>query len=121
MKEKPKKVPASEGRTSIIPQTNSRPRAQLEVEQEESDDEMGFALFDDDALALATTVASLHSKGAVGATYKIPGLATIPADHKAHNITIVEVELDATLSWVTVPKLDTRAHLQVSLLRLIVS
>lgn len=86
-------------------------------EEEESDGDMGFALFIDDgelpAPALATNVASVHSQGAVSTTYKIPGLATIPCDNKTHNITIVELDLDATLSWITVPKMDARAYLQV--------
>lgn len=85
------------------------------VADSESED-LGFGVFDDgpSSPALATTVVSTHSKGAVSTTYKIPGLVTIPSDNNGHDITIVELELDAVLSWVAVPKLDVQAHLQVS-------
>lgn len=86
--------------------------------EEESEDDMGFAMLDGDGDQLrvpdlSTIAAHVHSQGAVSTTYKVPGLATIPCDNKAHNITIVELDLDATLSWITVPKLDARAYLQV--------
>jgi hypothetical protein len=50
----------------------------------------------------------------MGATFKIPGLVTVPSDNQPHNITIAELELDASLYWITVPEEDKRVHLQVS-------
>lgn len=58
----------------------------------------------------------VSSKGHVSATFGVPGLINIPSDDVAHNVTIVKLELDATMNWVCVPKKDTRVHLKVSLL-----
>lgn len=57
-----------------------------------------------------TTVAS---KGNVNATFEVPGLISIPSDGVAHNVTIVQLQLEATMSWVSVPKKDPNTHLSV--------
>ena len=54
------------------------------------------------------------SKGNVNATFEIPGKITIPSDNEQHNVTIAELDLEATMSWVCVPKGDTRVHLKVN-------
>ncbi|KAJ7119753.1 hypothetical protein C8R44DRAFT_788827 [Mycena epipterygia] len=54
---------------------------------------------------------SVTSKGNVSATFSVPGLVTIPCDGDTHNFTIVELSLKATMSWVSVPKLDAKMHL----------
>ncbi|KAJ7100439.1 hypothetical protein C8R44DRAFT_716544 [Mycena epipterygia] len=55
--------------------------------------------------------AFVTSKGNVSATFRVPGQVTIPCDGDAHNFTIVELSLKATMSWVSVPKLDAKTHL----------
>ncbi|KAJ7922929.1 hypothetical protein B0H13DRAFT_1980864, partial [Mycena leptocephala] len=55
--------------------------------------------------------ASVTSKGSVSATFRVPGLVTIPCDGDAHNFTIVELTLKAAMSWVSVPKIDPKTHL----------
>jgi hypothetical protein len=60
--------------------------------------------------------ASVTSKGNVSATFSVPGLVTIPCDGEAHNFTIVELGLKALMSWVSVPKLDAKTHLNVRFL-----
>jgi hypothetical protein len=57
--------------------------------------------------------ASVTSKGNVSATFRVPGLVTIPCDGDAHNFTIVELALKAAMSWVSVPKIDPKTHLNV--------
>ncbi|TDL26920.1 hypothetical protein BD410DRAFT_714981, partial [Rickenella mellea] len=56
----------------------------------------------------------VSSKGNVSATFRVPGLITVPSDGEHHNVTIVELKLDAALSWISVPKEDTKTHLKVS-------
>lgn len=56
----------------------------------------------------------VSSNGTVNATFSIPGLITIPSDGQAHNVTIAQLELEASLSWIAVPKLDTKTRLNVS-------
>ncbi|KAJ7119768.1 hypothetical protein C8R44DRAFT_737530 [Mycena epipterygia] len=54
---------------------------------------------------------SVTSKGNVNATFRVPGLVSIPSDGEAHNFTIVQLNLKAAMSWVSVPKIDTKAHI----------
>ncbi|KAJ7914298.1 hypothetical protein B0H13DRAFT_2462207 [Mycena leptocephala] len=55
--------------------------------------------------------ASVSSKGNFSATFRVPGLVSIPSDGEAHNFTIVQLSLKAEMSWVCVPKADTKAHI----------
>ncbi|KAG5641474.1 hypothetical protein DXG03_005126 [Asterophora parasitica] len=57
----------------------------------------------------------VSSKGTVSATFEVPGLIIIPSDNAAHNVTIVELKLSASLSWVCVPKKDTKTHLSAKI------
>ncbi|KAF4607936.1 hypothetical protein EYR40_000272 [Pleurotus pulmonarius] len=52
------------------------------------------------------------SFGGIYAMYDVPGLTSIPNDAQDHNVTIAELKLGATLSWLVVPKVDLRAHLK---------
>jgi hypothetical protein len=59
--------------------------------------------------------APVSSHGNITATFQVPGLITIPTDTDSHNVTIAELELDASLAWVCVPKVDTKTRLSVRL------
>ncbi|KAF8636223.1 hypothetical protein AX17_003709 [Amanita inopinata Kibby_2008] len=59
--------------------------------------------------------ASVSSKGNVSATFSVPGTITVPSDGSAHNVTIVQLKLDATMSWVAVPKLDAKMRLSAKI------
>ncbi|KAH6907607.1 hypothetical protein BKA70DRAFT_1189593 [Coprinopsis sp. MPI-PUGE-AT-0042] len=74
---------------------------------EESDDDMGFGLFDD-APAVVT------SKGNITATFTVPGLMSIPSDGVAHNVTIANLSLDAEMEWVSIPKREAKVHLKAT-------
>ncbi|KAG9226905.1 hypothetical protein CCMSSC00406_0003422 [Pleurotus cornucopiae] len=50
--------------------------------------------------------------GGLNATYDVPGLISIPNEAQAHIVTIAELKLDASFSWLVVPKLDLSAHLK---------
>ncbi|KAJ7591028.1 hypothetical protein C8J56DRAFT_550654 [Mycena floridula] len=99
--------------------TARRRSTAVEAEQEEeeaSDDDMGFGLFDDEpAAAMNRMSLAVSSTGNVNATFRIPGLITIPSDGSAHNFTIVKLSLEATMSWVSVPKIDARTHLSAKI------
>jgi hypothetical protein len=56
----------------------------------------------------------VSSKGYVSATFSVPGQINIPSDNVGHNVTIVNLTLDATMNWVSIPKKDTRVHLKAS-------
>ncbi|KAJ7101545.1 hypothetical protein B0H15DRAFT_919820 [Mycena belliarum] len=66
---------------------------------------------DDGLPALSVRGASVTSKGNISATFRVPGLVSIPSDGEAHNFTIVQLKLKAAMSWVCVPKVDTKAHI----------
>ncbi|KAJ7149159.1 hypothetical protein C8R43DRAFT_504406 [Mycena crocata] len=51
------------------------------------------------------------SKGNVSATFRVPGVVSVPSDGDVHNFTIVELSLQAEMSWLCVPKVDTKTHL----------
>ncbi|CAA7265466.1 unnamed protein product [Cyclocybe aegerita] len=57
----------------------------------------------------------VSSKGNVSATFGVPGLISIPSDGEGHNVTIVKLSLDADMSWVCVPKKDSRVHLKAKI------
>ncbi|KAJ7789955.1 hypothetical protein B0H14DRAFT_3571580 [Mycena olivaceomarginata] len=54
---------------------------------------------------------TVTSTGSVNATFRVPGLVTIPCDGAAHNFTIVELRPQAVMSWVAVPKREAKTHL----------
>ncbi|TDL23087.1 hypothetical protein BD410DRAFT_814727 [Rickenella mellea] len=103
-------IPASHnsaGPPVLLRKTN----VQAVEEMEESDDEMGFGIFDDEP-SMAHREIGVSSTGNVSATFQVPGLITVPSDGQQHNVTIVQLKLDATLSWISVPKEDTKTHLK---------
>jgi uncharacterized protein (TIGR02231 family) len=55
--------------------------------------------------------AVVDSRGTVSATFRVPGMISIPSDGDAHNVTITQLALNAKMSWICVPKEDTRVHL----------
>jgi hypothetical protein len=60
----------------------------------------------------------VSSKGDITATFSIPGLTTIPSDGASYNVTITDLELNAEMSWISVPKKSPKAHLTVRSLHL---
>ncbi|ESK90597.1 mucoidy inhibitor a [Moniliophthora roreri MCA 2997] len=65
------------------------------------------------AMDHATSVVS--SKGSVSATFRVPGLVNIPSDGGERSFTIAELELNAFMTWFSVPKIDTRVHLKAQI------
>ncbi|KAG6907484.1 hypothetical protein DXG01_008774 [Tephrocybe rancida] len=58
---------------------------------------------------------AVTSKGGVTATFQVPGSITIPSDGAVHKVTVSQLELAAGMSWVTVPKVDAKAHLKAKI------
>jgi hypothetical protein len=98
-------------RKSLVAPRSMRSRSREEAD----DDDMGFGHFVGDALGSEGWHASMavSSNGGISATFRVPGLITIPSDSAFHNVTIAQLTLDASMSWVTVPKVDTKTHLKV--------
>ncbi|KAH9475079.1 Protein F37C4.5 [Psilocybe cubensis] len=57
-------------------------------------------------------VSEVTSRGNVNATFRVPGLTTIPSDEEDHNVTIAVLQLNAKISWVCIPQRDTQVHLE---------
>jgi hypothetical protein len=74
---------------------------------------LGFAVIDGDEDIIAHRGLVVSSKGNINATFRVPGLISIPSDGQSHNVTIVQLRLDASMTWVSVPKEDTKTHLKV--------
>ena len=68
-----------------------------------------------DAPGLSVRQMNVSSSGNITATFSVPGFMSVPSDDVAHNVTIAKLELDAKMTWVAVPKVDTKVHLNVSI------
>lgn len=92
------------------------------VEVEESDDDMGFGLFDGSVGAppppppLAVRVATAI-EGATSSTFVIAGKSSVPSDGddgtSTHKVSIAVIDLTADMEWVSVPKIEPSAFLRV--------
>ncbi|KAF8685733.1 hypothetical protein RHS04_00469 [Rhizoctonia solani] len=84
------------------------PQSVVRVEErEESDDDMGFGLFDGggpQAPAMMSRQAHVVSAGVLSATFGIPGRSDIPSDEGSHKVVVAVLDLDADLEWVCVPR-----------------
>lgn len=58
--------------------------------------------------------AEVASRGQVHASYKVPGLISVPSDGIEHNVTIAKLLPEAELSWLCMPSVDSRVHMTVS-------
>ncbi|KAL0946119.1 hypothetical protein HGRIS_012384 [Hohenbuehelia grisea] len=58
---------------------------------------------------------NIAAQGAMSATYQVPGLISIPSDGQEHSVTIVQLQLDATMSRVSIPRAETRVHLKAKI------
>ncbi|TFK68831.1 hypothetical protein BDN72DRAFT_797234 [Pluteus cervinus] len=80
-------------------------RGAMIVEHYEYEEEDGSVAMDHRGL-------SVSSKGNITATFQVPGTIDVPSDGASHNVTVTQLKLDATMSWVTVPKKDAKTHLK---------
>ncbi|KAJ2921387.1 hypothetical protein H1R20_g15702, partial [Candolleomyces eurysporus] len=64
---------------------------------------------------MSIQTSAITSKGGVSATFAVPGLITIPSDGADHGVTIATLELDAKMSWVSIPKKDTKTYLSAKI------
>lgn len=69
-------------------------------------------LRDDDDDYMAVEVSEVTSRGDVNATFRVPGLTSIPSDEEEHSVTIADLKLEAKISWVCIPQGDTQVHLE---------
>lgn len=79
----------------------------------EDEDDGGAVIGGMPSLPMPKRSFRVSSKGDINATFSVPGLITIPSDGVSHNVTISELDLDAGMSWVSVPKKSPKAHLTV--------
>ncbi|KAF8324108.1 hypothetical protein DL93DRAFT_2176637 [Clavulina sp. PMI_390] len=76
-----------------------------EAVEEDSDEDMGFGLFDD-----GPTI-SVKEAG-LSLTYGITGKSSIPSNMDWHRVSIANIDLPAELEWITVPRKLTSAFLR---------
>ncbi|CUA74074.1 Protein F37C4,5 [Caenorhabditis elegans] [Rhizoctonia solani] len=83
----------------------SQSRFVEQYEPEESEDDMGFGLFDDEpAPAMAARTAHVATAGVLSATFGIPGRSDIPSDEGSHKVVVAVLDLEAELEWICVPR-----------------
>jgi hypothetical protein len=135
-----KAVPAKELRSRGAP-AGSALMHSATAEEYESDDDMGFGIFDDGAGPQADTFGSAPAPAApqffahagskvsgsgegFSSAFVIDGLSNIPSDtddsSESHKVTIAVVQLDnVDLEWVTVPKRSLSVFLKVTILSIL--
>ncbi|EEB90276.1 hypothetical protein MPER_11535 [Moniliophthora perniciosa FA553] len=64
---------------------------------------------------MGNATSSVSSKGNLSATFKVPGLVTISSSADERSFIIAELKLDTVLTWVSVPKVDTRVYLKAKI------
>jgi len=64
---------------------------------------------------LDSLASTITSKGHINATFRVPGLVTIPSEDTEHTFTIAELKLDAAITWATAPKKEARVIFKVRL------
>ena len=86
----------------------------------DSDDNMGFGLFDDDVAPtpiaplpqLAQSAAAI-SKSPMTVSYTVEALTTIPSDGISHKVLVAIVPFEAVITHITTPRKSPIAYLQV--------
>ncbi|EUC54520.1 mucoidy inhibitor A, partial [Rhizoctonia solani AG-3 Rhs1AP] len=105
-------LPAGQGATRTKQTAREVAMLDLEVEvdddREESDDDMGFGLFDGDetyaAPQMASRKAHVATAGVLSATFSIPGRSDIPSEEGSHKVVVAVLDLEAELEWICVPR-----------------
>uniref|UniRef100_A0A8H7Y1K3 Mucoidy inhibitor A n=1 Tax=Psilocybe cubensis TaxID=181762 RepID=A0A8H7Y1K3_PSICU len=55
------------------------------------------------------------NKGSLAATFQIAGLVSIPSDGTRHNVPVAQLDLEAVLTWYTIPAKDARVYLKAKI------
>ncbi|CAE7229178.1 unnamed protein product [Rhizoctonia solani] len=104
----PTPPPLPPGQGSALMKQTARRYCDVELEVEESDQDMGFDLFDDgpgySAPQMATRQAHVATAGVLSATFGIPGRSDIPSDEGSHKVVVAVLDLEAELEWICVPR-----------------
>ncbi|KAG9099450.1 hypothetical protein FS749_001257 [Ceratobasidium sp. UAMH 11750] len=96
------------GFTPVMPP----PGAAMPLPDEDSDEDMGFGLFDDTGefgggggmARMIVREAQVTAQGILSATFGIPGRSDIPSDQNSHKVVISVLEYEAELEWVCIPR-----------------
>ncbi|KAF8332765.1 uncharacterized protein EI90DRAFT_2971572 [Cantharellus anzutake] len=96
-------------RTKQTARKSTAPLRTHESVFDESDEDMLLA----SSIAFKSRQATARaSEGAVSSSFEVEGSPNIPSDRTSHKVSIVSLELAATLQWVTVPRKAPSAFLQ---------
>ncbi|KAI3622101.1 mucoidy inhibitor a [Moniliophthora roreri] len=107
----PPPAPARKQKAAAFSKKAATKTSECVYAEEESDDDMGFQLFDDDT-PMDVATASVNANSGMNPSFRVPGLVTIPSHGGERTFTIVELKLDALITWFSIPKVDTKVHLK---------
>ncbi|KAF8961396.1 hypothetical protein BDZ97DRAFT_1759956 [Flammula alnicola] len=82
----------------------------LDMEAEVSEDEE----CEEPEIEMVHTTSFVTTTGNINATFRIPTATTVPTDNQEHSVIIADLDLEATMTWLCVPKSDTRASIKNS-------
>ncbi|KAF4579599.1 hypothetical protein EYR36_001417 [Pleurotus pulmonarius] len=52
------------------------------------------------------------NQGNLSASFQVPGFITVPNDGEVHTVTVVELQLEATMAWIGIPRAVPRVHIK---------
>ncbi|KAJ8519109.1 hypothetical protein ONZ45_g3932 [Pleurotus djamor] len=88
------------------------------VPNDDSDEDMGFAL---ESMEIAVSSSMVRrqtvvtNKGNLSTSFQVPGLVTVPSSSDSQSVTIVQLGLEATMHWLTIPRAEAKVHLKAKI------
>ncbi|KAF4603068.1 Conserved hypothetical protein CHP02231 [Pleurotus pulmonarius] len=55
------------------------------------------------------------NQGNLNASFQVPGFITVPSDGEVHTVTVVELQLEATMAWIGIPRAVPKVHIKAKI------
>ncbi|KDQ32708.1 hypothetical protein PLEOSDRAFT_1110237 [Pleurotus ostreatus PC15] len=55
------------------------------------------------------------NQGNLNASFQVPGFITVPSDNEVHTVTVVELQLEATMAWIGIPRAVPKVHIKAKI------
>lgn len=91
-------------------------RLETERERSRSGGPVSWSHTDTSITHRETVVAN---QGNLNASFQVPGFITVPSDNEVHTVTVVELQLEATMAWIGIPRAVPKVHIKVGCSRIL--
>ncbi|KAF9492716.1 hypothetical protein BDN71DRAFT_1420435 [Pleurotus eryngii] len=55
------------------------------------------------------------NQGSLNASFRVPGCIAVPSDGEVHTVTVVELQLEATMAWIGIPRAVPKVHIKAKI------